>query len=79
MKNIGLMIRNMVQYEEDQKDLLNEKFNVDSIENNIFQILYDKFQTESDEVIKNTSIDKDVKGEGLSLNNNIFAYMKHFC
>ena len=57
MKNIGLMIRNMVQYEEDQKDLLNEKFNVDSIENNIFQILYDKFQTESDEVIKNTSID----------------------
>lgn len=47
----------MVQYEEDQKDLLNEKFNVDSIENNIFQILYDKFQTESDEVIKNTSID----------------------
>ena len=57
MNNIGLMIRNMVQYEEDQKDLLNEKFNVDSIENNIFQILYDKFQTESDEVIKNTSID----------------------
>ena len=57
MKNIGLMIRNMVQYEEDQKDLLNEKFNVDSIENNIFQILYEKFQTESDEVIKNTSID----------------------
>ena len=57
MKNIGLMIQNMVQYEEDQKDLLNEKFNVDSIENNIFQILYDKFQTESDEVIKNTSID----------------------
>ena len=57
MKNIGLMIRNMVQYEEDQKDLLNEKFNVDSIENNIFQILYDKFQTESAEVIKNTSID----------------------
>lgn len=47
----------MVQYEEDQKDLLNDKFNVDSIENNIFQILYDKFQTESDEVIKNTSID----------------------
>lgn len=61
MKNIGLMIRNMVQYEEDQKDLLNDKFNTesgtDSIENNIFQILYDKFQTESDEVIKNTSID----------------------
>jgi hypothetical protein len=57
MKNIVLMIRNMVQYEEDQKDLLNDKFNVDSIENNIFQILYDKFQTESDEVIKNTSID----------------------
>ena len=66
MKNIGLMIRNMVQYEEDQKDLLNEKFNVDSIENNIFQILYDKFQTESDEVIKNTSIDivKMLKGKG---------------
>ena len=57
MLNIGLMIRNMDQYDEDQKDLLNEKFNVDSIENNIFQILYDKFQTESDEVIKNTSID----------------------
>ena len=56
----------MVQYEEDQKDLLNEKFNVDSIENNIFQILYDKFQTESDEVIKNTSIDivKMLKGKG---------------
>lgn len=66
MKNIGLMIRNMVQYEEDQKDLLNEKFNVDSIENNIFQILYDKFQTESDEVIKNTSIDivKMLKDKG---------------
>jgi predicted transcriptional regulator YheO len=57
MKNIGLMIRNMVQYEEDQKDLLNDKFNIDSIENNIFQILYDKVQTESDDVLRNTSIE----------------------
>jgi predicted transcriptional regulator YheO len=66
MKNIGLMIRNMVQYEEDQKDLLNEKFNTDSIENNIFQILYDKVQTESDEVLKNTSIEivKMLKDKG---------------
>lgn len=66
MKNIGLMIRNMVQYEEDQKDLLNEKFNTDTIENSIFQILYDKVQTESDEVLKNTSIEivKMLKDKG---------------
>jgi predicted transcriptional regulator YheO len=68
MKNIGLMIRNMVQYEQDQKDLLNDKFNIDSnsIENNIFQILYDKVQTESDDVLKNTSIDivKMLKDKG---------------
>lgn len=66
MKNIGIMIRNMVQYEEDQKDLLNEKFNTDTIENKIFQILYDKVQTESDEVLKNTSIEivKMLKDKG---------------
>lgn len=60
MKNIGLMIRNMVQYEQEQKDLINEKFSTNSIENSIFEIIYAKFDKESDDVLKDIAIEISV-------------------
>lgn len=67
MKNVSLMIKNLVQYEQDQSEVRNEKFSNDTLESKIFQVMYEKIQRESDEVLKDTALEivKMLKEKGI--------------
>ena len=54
MKNIGLMIRNMVQYEQDQKVILSAD---EVLIDNIFHVMYERLEKESDDVLKATAVE----------------------
>ena len=54
MKNIGLMIRNMVQYEQDQKFILSAD---EVLIDNIFHVMYERLEKESDDVLKATAVE----------------------
>lgn len=65
MRNISLMIKNLVQYEQDQSVVRNEKFSNDTLENKIFEVL--KNIQVDEEILKDSAIDivKMLKDKGI--------------